>query len=204
MMCDSLGVAHGPVPAPGPPGHRPGAPLREIGADPGPDTHVTGSVSRMWDDFRPGARQLRASAGRHGRQRPGDRRPPACSAVSVQQPRLRQDDLRRAGSRADHPLRASQRPPPPGLADDRVGVGRTGRCSPGLPTRHGGEPDDADPADPVPARPAAGLRSPGPGRGRLRAAARPCLRHDPHRHHHQPAHRRTVRPVSRFAGRLAT
>ncbi|MFI7631702.1 transposase [Microbispora rosea] len=90
---------------------------------------------------------------RQRRRRPGDCAPPAGTAVSVRQRRLRCEDLRRAGAWADRPLRPLQRPAPTAAADDRPGPGRPGRCPAHPAPGRRGEPDDADPADPTRDRP---------------------------------------------------
>ena len=89
---------------------------------------------------------------------------------------VREEDLRRAGQRADHPPCAPHSGGDRGAGGGCAGAGRTGRCPPVRAVSSSSEPVDAAAAGPRAARPRAQRVAAGAGRGRVRAAQRAQLR----------------------------
>ena len=149
-----------------------------------------------------GAQPVCAARGRGGRGWPpgGDRfvgAPPV-----LPEPGLSQVYVRRAGRGAHGALPA----PDPGVAagarHGRGGAGRQGWCPVAGRAAPGGQLGHAAANSDGPAA-AAGACAAGAGGGRLRAAPRAPLRHDPDRRGHPRPRRGAYRPHRRNAGRLA-
>ena len=150
----------------------------------------------------PGAQLVPATAGRPGHRRSGGHDRAHRASVLLRQHRVWQEDLRRTGQWAYHPVRSAH--DHNAAAGDRSGVrpGRPGRLQAVELARDPGRTDDPDSRDPHGTRADAG-HSQGARCRRLRVATQACLRHRADRHAHAPASRRATRSHRRDPGRLA-
>ncbi len=149
----------------------------------------------------PGSQPLRQDAGRRRHRRAAGDDLADRAAVLLHVPRVHGQDVRRAGRRADQPLRTEDAAARGRPRADRGRARRAGRIPAGLRPGRPRVPPGHDPAGHGHARPRGGLPAGARGR-RLRDQTRPALRHAAPRHRDRRPARPARRPRRPAFGRL--